>query len=949
VSTSLAERLTTATSFDTFLDEQSGGPRWQTFASLKNEVDQLVGCDLNSAAHLTDYIERLAAHVGDPVSQGFADASRARVLHSSGKSREAHLLYESALTTFRSARLTSEAAKIRIHQVYSLTQMGRYQEALNTARAARRMCSTNEPIKLGQLETNVGNIYYMLDRYNQALKHYDRARDILSNTGDDAMLAFVDYSRSNIFVETDKPDEAEALLESAAAAWERAGRSLLAAQALYQAAHLKFLRGNYNSALNSYCQARDRVTDLGGSHIVAWCDLEIAETLLALNSFDDAAASADSAHLRFKELGMPYESAKASLTNALASMGLEDFEQARRNLIKAREVFAQSNNRTFAAQADAYLADLAIRTGDTEEAALRSAAALRVFSRQRLKIRSASSRLLAARAAYAANNPSKALRLARETLRTIGNIFAPGVTYQCEHLIGRIECDRNNRRIALECFRRAVESIERMRGGVVVDEFKASFLGDKIGVFEDAISACLDDGDPALIDEAFRLVESSKSRALADLLARYTSASFGRPKNEPDKTAENRARLSKLLEDLNWYTAQADLEDEKGDQRRAGIADVYRNRVVQRERRIARLFRRIEAEDPAFTLIQNVRTASAQDLRGALDDNELAIEYFTTGDKVSVFLVSREGLKVIRDIASKRDLEKRLAALRFQIKKFAYGSEYADAHFWQLKEMADQCLNELYKSIFAPLEALMERDRIIVMPHGPLHYVPFHALCDNRGVYLIDRFEISYAPSTAVLKLCRAKQSFAPGNKLVVLGLSEHATPGIDDELRALSSIFPDAVILAGSDATKDNLMKLAPQARFLHLASHGYFRRDNPMFSFLRLVDSQLSFYNLLDLSLNAEMVTLSACHTGVNKVFPGDELHGLMRGFLYAGAPALIVSLWAVNDRSTSQLMREVYLQIKMGKNKREALRLAQLVVKDEYGHPYYWAPFVLMGNPK
>jgi CHAT domain-containing protein len=95
--------------------------------------------------------------------------------------------------------------------------------------------------------------------------------------------------------------------------------------------------------------------------------------------------------------------------------------------------------------------------------------------------------------------------------------------------------------------------------------------------------------------------------------------------------------------------------------------------------------------------------------------------------------------------------------------------------------------------------------------------------------------------------------------------------------------------------------------------------------------------------------MVTLSACHTGVNMVFPGDELHGLMRGFLYAGAPSLVASLWAVSDRSTSLFMREMYSQIKGGAAKRKALRLAQLAVKEEYGHPYYWAPFVLMGNPR
>src|SRR5439155_10653731 len=227
---------------------------------------------------------------------------------------------------------------------YALTQMGRYQDALQNARSVRRMLVRGESVKLGQLETNVGNIYYMLDRYKKALRHYDRAHEILRSVGDDAMLAFVDYSRSNIFTEIDKPDEAQALLETAAAAWERADRSLLAAQALYKAAHLQFLRGNYNSALTSYYQARDRAAKLAGSQIIAWCDLEIAETLLALNAFDDAVASATEARSGFIELDMPYESAKAALTLALAEMGLDRLEQAQNNLLEAREVFARNGN-----------------------------------------------------------------------------------------------------------------------------------------------------------------------------------------------------------------------------------------------------------------------------------------------------------------------------------------------------------------------------------------------------------------------------------------------------------------------------------------------------------------------------------------------------------------------------------------------------------------------------
>jgi CHAT domain-containing protein len=294
-----------------------------------------------------------------------------------------------------------------------------------------------------------------------------------------------------------------------------------------------------------------------------------------------------------------------------------------------------------------------------------------------------------------------------------------------------------------------------------------------------------------------------------------------------------------------------------------------------------------------------------------------------------------------------------LTALRFQIEKFNYGAAYVDAYFGQLKRTTDGHLADLYKQIFAPLEGYLTSDKVIIIPHGLLHYVPFHALRKSE-TYLIERYEISYAPSAAVLKMCRAKTRARPSTSLsngtstmLALGIAESGTPSIEEEIAALGSIFPDAVRLTGKRATHDNLRAFAPQSRFLHLASHGYFRRDNPMFSFLKLADSHLHFYNLLDLDLKAEMVTLSACHTGVNAIFPGDELHGLMRGFLYAGTPSMIVSLWAVNDRSTTELMREMYTNIKAGMSKRAALRQAQLAVKEAYGHPYYWAPFILMGD--
>jgi CHAT domain-containing protein len=336
-----------------------------------------------------------------------------------------------------------------------------------------------------------------------------------------------------------------------------------------------------------------------------------------------------------------------------------------------------------------------------------------------------------------------------------------------------------------------------------------------------------------------------------------------------------------------------------------------------------------------------------KELQDVLGAGETAIEYFTAGDEISAFVATGERVRLVRGLASKSEIERRLGAFRFQIEKFNYGTRYVDTHFSQLKRGADEHLMALYEQVMMPLRSLISGPEIIIIPHGSLHYVPFHALHDGRG-YIADRYEFSYAPSATVLRLCRTRPRAERGGKLVALGVADEHTPGIAEELRVLGKVYPDSIRLSGAEATRASLIRHAPQARFLHLASHGSFRRDNPMFSFLKLADARLNFYSLLDLKLEAELVTLSACRTGVNMIFPGDELHGLMRGFLYAGAPSLVVSLWAVSDRSTAEFMGEMYSRISKGETKRKALRQAQLAIKDLYGHPYYWAPFVLMGDP-
>ena len=163
--------------------------------------------------------------------------------------------------------------------------------------------------------------------------------------------------------------------------------------------------------------------------------------------------------------------------------------------------------------------------------------------------------------------------------------------------------------------------------------------------------------------------------------------------------------------------------------------------------------------------------------------------------------------------------------------------------------------------------------------------------------------------------------------------------------------------VFVEDEATLAQVQEAAAECHILHLAAHGDFRPDNPLFSGLALADGWLTTLDIFNLHLGASLVTLSACQTGRSVVSGGDELLGLMRAFLSAGAASLVLSLWAVEDRSTARLMETFYEKMAEGYTKAAALRCAQLqFIEGRCGdgetatsctHPYFWAPFFLVGD--
>jgi CHAT domain-containing protein len=226
-----------------------------------------------------------------------------------------------------------------------------------------------------------------------------------------------------------------------------------------------------------------------------------------------------------------------------------------------------------------------------------------------------------------------------------------------------------------------------------------------------------------------------------------------------------------------------------------------------------------------------------------------------------------------------------------------------------------------------------------------LNYVPFNALFDGER-YLIEKNLVLLTPSAAVWLSLKRKRKHSPKRGALLMAFSDASIPRADAEVRSIKRYTKSALTFTGRKATFDTFVEHAPKSDLIHLACHGQFRSDAPMFSSLHLADGWITVGDLSRQRLNASLVTLSACETGLGETHAGEEILGLTRGFLSAGARNLIVSLWTVNDEAASRLMADLYQRLQRGDGPAASLRAAQNQFISRGVHPYYWSAFVSIG---
>ena len=470
---------------------------------------------------------------------------------------------------------------------------------------------------------------------------------------------------------------------------------------------------------------------------------------------------------------------------------------------------------------------------------------------------------------------------------------------------------------AINYYQEAIEIVENQRSTIYTEKQRISYFERKFDMYSTLISLLIKTGK---VEEAFEYVERSKSRALVDILGQ-SEIVFA---EKTDKKTYDEIILTQL--ELDTLLAETSISPSQ-------------NEIISRkiERSI-----KVEPKESQFEIasLANVTTVTSQEALKMSTGNFDIIEYFLTDKNLFIFIISKGEIRVVSLSISRDEIDRLL--LDFRAKVVARNKN------------TNLSAKALYYLLIDPVKQFLSSSKICIIPHSILHYIPFQALYDGNN-YLIQQHQVFYAPSVTVLRFCLQKRSQSK-QSLLALG-----PPPFDDESLQLkfaesesylvSTNFEQNLLLLRDQANESNFRKYAGEYDIVHIATHGYFSKDAPMRSYLLLLgdqdnDGKLSAYELFGIKLNAYLVTLSACQTAVSRVSRGDEMLGLVRGLVYAGTPSIVASLWNVDDASTAELMNEFYSNLTT-MDKAEALQYAQIKIMKEKKSPFFWAPFVLIGD--
>jgi len=777
----------------------------------------------------------------------------------------------------------------------SLGNVRRALRLLYSTQAFAEMLGVAGQQYLGQILMNIGVAHEVLGDFSKALFYYEQARSLFHARNEMRNIALIEI---NI-------------------------------------AYISQAQGRYRHSLNLLHGILERdIKQFPMEYLAVKRDM--TECYLYLNRYIEARELAKSVVGRYREREAAYETARSLLHLSTAEAEMGNFQMAYDGFQEAEQIFANLGATSWQALTRLRRARTILKQGD-ETSAIQEAQISSVgFKQHGQQVNYAEAILLKAQALFFCEHYEQAAGLGIEALHIARLYNVPTLLYGSHLLLGQIAEAQDRCLRAIRRYQAAAATIERVQRGLTIT-LRPGFLEDKGEAARRLIGLYLQMNQ---VDQAFETIEHAKSQVLLGYLLNQEHLRW-------DQEIPQSRALIKDLDQLRlehqWFYRLAHDISMRNEHASTISVDRALEEIKSRERRMRAITEQLYLHGGKSQETRSVPVISLDDIQSRLAPATLLVEFYKDGSDIWAFTIDNQTIKAQRLPITIYDIQHLLAQLQVNIGT-VFGVSPRTSARRNLTRLAQGILKRLYSLLIHPL-VLDERDihRMLIVPYGPLHYLPFHLLYDGSR-YLIERYEIVILPvaSLATRPVIKRKQG-----ALVLAHSYDGRLPYTLVEAHTVNQICGGVIYV--EENSKREALRAAP-IQILHIAAHGEHRPDQPDLSYLHLDDGQLYADDLLQQDLSYELVTLSACEAGRANVVASDELIGLGRGFLYAGAGALVMSLWRVEDGSTRDFMRRMYQQLSQsGKSKAAAIREAQqsIINEDRNVHPAFWGAFQLMGN--
>jgi tetratricopeptide (TPR) repeat protein len=927
-----------------------------------------VGGEPDSARiYLTTAYEE-ATEIGDLRTASGAITNLANLAFDGGRMSEAADLYSQAIAilsrTGESRHLSSAQHNLALVSM-ALGDLFGAREALGKSIELSRL--HGYPGDEAEGLSTLADLAQAEGEYDEAEQHLDRALTLSRDAGSRVAEAGVIHSMGLLSLARGAYQEAEGRLAEASDLYRDLGRGPDLVTVIQDRARARTAMGDIRGGLDVLQEAEElaETTEVGA---LSRADLALttADISLALNDYPKALSLFRKARDRYREASDLVGEAEAVEGEAFLSYLREDFEEARAGFERAlrlRRLENPADPRAFALTG-MYLAAAEAELGNEEAARATYQSARRTLKAIGDPIGEAA--VLAAWGDLEMDQGSRqmALSLFRQGLRLLESASAPEIEWRVRAGLAEALEEAGDLDSAREELLLATNTIEEVSAGLSAGD-RTDFLADKGSVYQRLASVLLSLGE---VEEAFGVSERARARQTTAAMSRGRMAPPpGIPRDLHERRQDLRQRIDVLTRQLRWGDlSRHRLRETLGDA--APSQSVVREALSNAHREYEDLIEEIRNSAPGGAAMIDASVASLSDLQSEMGAERVLLEYMIGEDGALVFVLTPDtlwGLTLDLDPEALSDL------VGFARGMIAAGVSRASDNSWRPP------LQRLHELLLRPVEevGLLEgRRSLLIVPHGPLHYLPFQALLrPSDDQFLIERYSISYAPSASGWLYLRERGDVGgeqesaqpdPNRALVgqVLAMAPRVSelPGSRYEVEVIGRLFGEgATILLGSEASEEVFRERAREFEFIHLATFGRLNKTNPLFSFVELAGTSsnpgfLQAHEVFDLHLRTRLLTLSACQSGLGSgglwdVPPGDDWVGLTAAFLSAGADNVLASLWQVEDLATAELMQGFYRNLAAGEDFSRAIAGAQreLLSTPDTSQPFYWAGFQLVGE--